>query len=140
MKFVLAAALMLSTTSAEHEGWCECLGYDALPTDFFIEQGYGEYYGSSCTNWDSEEAYCMEGGSSEFEDWCDPEYTWCYVDPACEDSEETVYFDGTPYDDMLNWRQCESWDEWEDWEGDSAGASNLVAAFATAFAVASFAM
>ena len=86
----------------------------------------------------------MEGGASEYEEWCDPEFDWCYVDPACEDSEETVYFDGTPYDDMLNWRQCgDDWEEdWNNWDGqgDRSGASNLVTAFFTAFTVALLAM
>merc|ERR1719198_277535 len=141
MKFA-AAALILTATNAQYWDPCECLGYEALPTDYFEEEGYGAYYGSSCANWDSEEAYCMEGGASADEEWCDPDYTWCYVDPECEDSMETVYFDGTPYDDLLNWRECswDDWEEWDDWEGDWQGANNLVAAFATAFAVASIAM
>ena len=29
---------------------CDCLGYDALPTDFFEDQGYGAYYGTSCSD------------------------------------------------------------------------------------------
>lgn len=37
---------------------CACLGFDALPTDFLEDQGYGAWYGSSCKNWDAEEDYC----------------------------------------------------------------------------------
>ena len=153
MKFA-TAILLLSAAKATHEEeeekydgewmeedsyWdpCACLGYDALPTDFFEEQGYGEYYGSSCTNWDASEDYCQEGGDSYGEEWCDWDYTWCYVDPMCYDSQPTEYFEGTDYEDMLNWRECgEDWDD--DWKG--SGAANLVATFATAFAITSLAM
>ena len=82
--------------------------------------------------WDAESDACQEGGDSEYEEWCDSEYDWCYVDPSCYDSKETEYFEGTEYEDMLNWREC------DDWDGSSA--SNLVAAIATAFAVASVAI
>ena len=144
MKFT-SALLLIAAANATHEeegDWeetwdeewdpCACLGYDALPTDWFAEQGYDPSYGSYCWAWDAESDACKEGGEAEDEVWCDDDYNWCYVDPSCYDSNETVYFDDTPYEDMLNWRECKDW--------DSAGASNLVAAFATAFAVASVAL
>lgn len=112
---------------------CACLGYDALPTDFFEEEGYGAWYGSSCTNWDAEKDYCQEGGDSVGEDWCDPEYSWCYVDPMCYDSEPTLYFDDTPYEDMLNWRVCDD-------DVKAAALGNLVATMATTYAVLSLTM
>ena len=156
MKFATAALLVAAVAGQEEEKWeesyddwyeddgawmedewdpCACLGYDALPTDFFEEQGYGEYYGSSCTNWDASEDYCQEGGSSYGEEWCDWDYSWCYVDPMCYDSEPTEYFEGTDYEDMLNWRECDGDDDWQ-----GSGAGKIVATFATAFAVASIAM
>ena len=49
MKFA-AALLLLSSAKAEEA--CECVGYDALPNDFFVAQGFDDAYGSSCTNWD----------------------------------------------------------------------------------------
>lgn len=51
----------------------------------------------------------------------------------CYDSDPTVYFDGTAYEDMLNWRECN-----DDVKAGALG--NLVATFATAVAVASLAM
>jgi len=29
------------------------------------------------------------------------------VDPECSISDKTVYFDGTEYEGLLNWRQCD---------------------------------
>jgi hypothetical protein len=71
-----------------------------------VERGYGEDYGSSCLNWDADKSWCTDLEPPKPE-WCEPEYTWCYVDPACEDSLETVYFIDTEYEGLLNWRECE---------------------------------
>jgi hypothetical protein len=65
--------------------------------------GYGSDYGTSCNNWDAEKSWC-ENAEDE---WCEPEFNWCYVDPACEGSEETVYFERTEYAGQLNWRECD---------------------------------
>ena len=153
MKFA-TIALMLSAASATHDememetssDWdvstpaqaynpCDCLGYDGLPTYFFEQEGYGSYYGTSCSAWDAEESYCQEDGEYAGADWCAPGFDWCYVDAECEDSEPTEVFAETEWDGWLEWRNC---------EGDFAtvrdGAKNLVAAVATAFTVASFAM
>jgi hypothetical protein len=32
---------------------CECVGPENLPTDYFIEKGYNEFYGTDCESWDS---------------------------------------------------------------------------------------
>jgi hypothetical protein len=37
---------------------CACKGIENLPTDFFIEKGYSESYGSSCSSWDFKADYC----------------------------------------------------------------------------------
>ena len=136
---------MLSAASATHEDGpaesydpCACLGYDALPTYFFEEQGYGEMYGTSCSDWDSDQAYCMDGGEYEGADWCAPGFDWCYVDYECEDSSATEVFADTEWDGWLEWRNCDADEDWVD--GSRDGANTLVAAAATAFAVASFAM
>jgi len=121
-------------TPSNPQNACDCLGYDALPTDFFEDQGYGAYYGTSCSDWDAEEAYCQDDGEYAGADWCAPGFDWCYVDADCEDSEPTEVFAETEWEGYLEWRNC---------EGDIVtrdGANNLVAAVATAFVVASFAM
>ena len=37
---------------------CQCKGPDNLPTDFFVEKGFSEDYGTDCKSWDSMEPYC----------------------------------------------------------------------------------
>lgn len=52
---------------------CACVGYDLLPdilladgvtlrtaAEFFVELGYGDDYGISCTNWDADKAWCTD--------------------------------------------------------------------------------
>ena len=76
---------------------CECIGYDALPNDFFVDNGYGDGYGSSCLNWDADKSWCVDDGQG-LPEWCEPDYSWCYVEPACIESLETVYFVDTEYE------------------------------------------
>ena len=118
--------------AAEEDDACECLGPDALPADFFVEQGYDETYGSACAAWDSTEDYCLEGGDSFGEDWCAETYLWCYVDPSCEGSDTTIFFEGTDYADTLNWTDIPCAEE--------TSANRLFAAVSAAIAVAALAM
>jgi hypothetical protein len=86
------------------------LAPEDLPTAFFEELGFGADYGTSCANWDADKSWC-EDADDEF---CKPFYTWCYVDPACDDSEEVDYLKRTEYAGKFNSRQCTLEDEEHD--------------------------
>ena len=66
---------------------CDCVGNmdgNFPPASFFTDLGYDADLGSKCKNWDEDKDYCMEGGESYGEDWCD--LAWCYVpaDNTCD--------------------------------------------------------
>ena len=101
MRYFLITILIAAAKAAGHEDPCECLGAENLPTDYFVEKGYSELYGTECLSWDSKEPYCQEGGEYFGADWCSVSYSWCYVDKACESALDTIFFAGTEHEDKL---------------------------------------
>ena len=104
MKFATLALLVVAASAQDTmeddmmaDDSCECVGAENLPTDFFVEQGYPAEYGTECNAWDAAEDYCLEGGDSFGEDWCEDTYIWCYVSVDCESGLDTVFFAETEY-------------------------------------------
>ena len=83
---------------------CDCLGSEENglpPQSFFVEKGFTELYGSSCSAWDKSYDYCLEGGANFGEEWCTKD--WCYVSSKCESGKSTLTFADTEYADTLKW-------------------------------------
>ena len=100
MKTTFAILAVASVNAA-----CECLMTEenGLPSpSFFTEAGYPADYGSMCTAWDIEGAYCLEGGDNFGESWCTN--AWCYVasDNTCDPAAmTTTFFADTEYDGLM---------------------------------------
>ena len=58
---------------------CECMGYENRQTDQFFDNWMGKPdYGLSCSMWDADMAWCLEGDENYApEDYC--YYPWCFV-------------------------------------------------------------
>ena len=134
MKF--AYVMLIAAVAAQDEAAddsCACVGADALPADLFADGGYPEGYGSECSVWDAEESYCAADGEFAAEAFCAPEYSWCYVDTACEGSEPTSFFADTEYADTLNWSDASC-------SGEADAATKMYVAASAALAIAALAM
>ena len=138
MKF--AYAMLFAAVAAQDEEAdagaadpCDCVGTENLPDEYFVEQGYPSGYGGECSVWDANEDYCAADGEYAAEAYCQPEYSWCYVDVSCESSTPTTFFADTEYADTLAWGDSTCGAEEE-------AATKMYAAASAALAVAALAM
>ena len=135
MKFayVMLIAAVAAQDEAAADDSCACVGADALPAELFFAGGYPEGYGSECSVWDADEAYCAADGEFAAEAFCAPEYSWCYVDVSCASAEPTEFFADTEYADTLAWSDASCGAEEE-------AATKMYAAASAVLAIAAFAM
>ena len=104
MKYFQISLIGIGAVWADgHNDPCECIGPQDLPTEYFVEMGYQETYGTRCAAWDAKEAYCKDGGEYEGADWCAESYSWCYVSIECQSGIDTVFFAATEYEDKLSY-------------------------------------
>ena len=138
--------------SDEQKEWASMSDYDAPYGLTRADEPHFDEYEWSCNDHDDcapgqQCTYILWDGTQDGESYANGVACYSWDDEVCPDDEQfgsvnENYNGGTEFSSYTQFQCPGSIDDWEDWddEGDRSGASNLVAAFATAFAVASFAM